>query len=58
MNRLLSASWYCRRHNIEVAEGIVEQFGLTADQVQIVQTHVIDKCLCHDELTKLLKSIF
>ena len=56
-NRLLSASWACRKNHIDYIEVIKDVYKLSDEQAVFIQKYVIDGCYSHDELVKLIKNV-
>lgn len=53
-NRLLSASWVCRRHHVTSEERLVHQYGYSQEEAEFVIKYVVDECCGHEEFRKLL----
>lgn len=55
-NRILSASWMARKQHLLSKDKLV-QYGFTEFEATLIQSHVIEDCLPHDEFVKVLTSI-
>lgn len=54
-NKLLSATWACRKQNIKDINILESQFNLNQKELNFVKDYIIIEDLSHDEIIKLLK---
>lgn len=53
-HKILSAAWLSRNHDINHITALQEMCELSECEAEIVEKYVINECLSHDELLKVI----